>query len=97
MTDQTIDERIAARKAAEEELRTNLLRCNLDGPYEFPSGGMFGDPLGDLFGAARRRFAICLDCGSLVVLDDPETLDDGQVIERGVRLHTAWHGRVKTR
>jgi hypothetical protein len=50
-----------------------------------------------MFGEPRTRYCICLRCGAMVVLDDAETLDDGRVIERSVRLHTAWHEQVKTR
>lgn len=90
MTDQTAEDRTAARKAAEDEMRAALNDVQLDGPYEFPSEGL-GFGLGVLFGPLpRQRFAVCLRCGAMVVLDDPETRDD-RPIERSVRLHTAWH------
>ena len=93
MTDQTnptADERIAQRQAAEDTLRAQLAALQLDGPYSFSRGF---DPVSVMFGGAGRdRFAICLRCGAMVVLDDPEERGPGeQPIERSVRIHTAWH------
>lgn len=92
MTDKpTIEERIAQRRQAEDELRVQLAAVNLDGPHKFPTGGGF-DPIGSfLGGGARSSYAICLTCGAVVVLEDPEELADGRQVERGVRLHTVWH------
>lgn len=93
---ETTEERMAARKKAEDDLRANLAELQLDGPHRLAAGGGF-DPISLLFGEPRTRYCICLRCGAMVVLDDAETLDDGRVIERSVRLHTAWHEQVKTR
>lgn len=80
----------AEKDERREQRRLALAAVNLDGPFEFPTGG---DILGGLFGGygARSSFAVCLCCGSMVVLDDPEEAADGRHYERGVRLHTAWH------
>lgn len=93
----TVEELMAARQHAKDQLRDQLGRLDLDGPFDFPTGGGFGDVLGSLFGGspARNQFAICLLCGSIVVLNDPEDLGNGgPPIERGVRLHTTWHEEV---
>lgn len=94
MPDQpTIEERIARRREREERVREQLAAVHLDGPFDFPRGGF--DAIGAIFGGARDRFAVCLRCGSIVVLNDPEDIGNGGApIERGVRLHTAWHDQL---
>lgn len=84
-------ERQVHREQAEADLRERLAAVQLDGPFEFPRGG--GLDFAAIFGGGepRGRFAICLRCGSTVVLDDPEELPSGLQVERGVRLHTLWH------
>lgn len=91
MTDhsKTTEERIAERREREEALRQQLRALDLDGPFDFPRSGF--DSMSAIFGSVRDRFAICLRCGALVVLNDPEERPDAPPIERGVRLHTAWH------
>lgn len=94
---QTAEERIAQRRNQEDRLREQLAAIDLDGPFDFPRGGF--DPMAAMFGGggsgARDRFAVCLRCGSIVVLNDPEDLGQGGApIERGVRLHLAWHEQV---
>lgn len=87
-----IEDRIAERAEQENEQRRRLAALQLDGPFDFPRGGGF-DPFTALFGTGgmRDRFAVCLRCGSIVVLNDPEERPDGPPVERGVRLHTLWH------
>lgn len=98
MTDQqpdTTEDRANARQAAEDARRAALAEFHLDGPYPFDHGG--GLTLGALlFGGSgiRDSFAVCLRCGAAVVLNDPEERPAGPPIERGVRLHTAWHEEV---
>lgn len=88
----TTDERIAQHQAREDDLRAALADADLDGPFDFPSGGLdFGSIFG---GSARNRFAICLRCGAVVMLNDPEERPDGPPIERSVRLHLGWHLEV---
>lgn len=87
----TYAEREAARKAAEDELRTKLAAVDLDGPFDFPATL---DPMAMLLGGARGRYAICLKCGAVVVLDDPQEVAGIEPIERGVWLHTRWHAEV---
>lgn len=94
MTDQpkpTVEERIAERQAVEDELRARLADLQLDGPYDFARGL---DPLTAMFGGARDRFAVCLRCGAMVVLNDPEKRTDSRPIERGVRIHFTWHEQL---
>lgn len=89
----TTDERIAQHQAREDDLRAALADADLDGPFDFPSGGgLFGGL--PFTSPARNRFAICLRCGALVALNDPEERPDGPPIERGVRIHTTWHLEV---
>lgn len=89
----TVDERIAAREERERVLREKLLAIGLDGPHEIRTG----DPLSFL--AGTFTYAICLECGSLVKLDDPEPSegDPEVMIERSVRLHTLWHRSTEAR
>lgn len=79
------------RERLEAEFRARLASVDLDGPFDFPKGG--GLDFAAMFGGAepRGRFAVCLRCGSMVVLGDPEERPDGSQVERGVRLHTFWH------
>lgn len=95
MTDKTAEERIAERKAAEENLRRQLAEVDLDGPYKITqSGGMFGGF--DMFAAGDILYAICFKCGSMVRLNDPEETEPDKVpIERSVRLHTEWHAELE--
>lgn len=86
------EERRAAQQAQEDTFRAALAVLQFDGPFDFPAGGF--DVFSALaFGgwAPRSKFAICLRCGACVVLADAEELPDGKQMERGVRLHTAWH------
>lgn len=76
-------------KKKREDQRQALAGVQLDGPHFFNTGfdamGMF---------AQRNKFAICLRCGSLVVLNDPETSPEGWEIERSVRIHLEWHEEI---
>lgn len=99
MTDQsppTVEDRIAARNAATEALRHRLAAMQLDGPHRFPSGSTF-DPVSTMFGSrVRDQYAICLRCGTVVMLNDPEVGRDGEgAIERGVHLHVDWLARAE--
>lgn len=95
MTDQakpTAEERTAARQAAEDEKRARLAELHLDWPFPFSHGDIFGA----IFNVGiRDSFAVCLRCGSIVVLNDPEERPDGPPVERGVRLHTGWHEQME--
>jgi hypothetical protein len=81
----SIDERIAQRKAEQDRLRATLAEWSLDGPHTVWGSGPFGPSL---------TYAVCLKCGAMVMLGDLEQLVEGMWTERGVRLHTAWHARV---
>lgn len=89
----TAEERAAEREEAERQLRNALATCHLDGPFAFPQAF---DPLTAVFGAGgiRDKFAVCLLCGAMVVLNDPEERTDGPPVERGVQLHVAWHAEA---
>lgn len=87
MTD--VEDRIAQRKAEEARLQEGLAAAGFDGPFVFHSGDMFS---GGFFGGGALRHAICLTCGSMVRLDDPQEREDGAPpIERGILLHSSWH------
>lgn len=79
-----IDERVAKRREEEEALRQRLADANLDGPHHFPDGvlGFLG---------ARNKFAVCLTCGAMVLLNDHAQNDEGGYYERSATLHMRWH------
>lgn len=87
MAEKSIDERVEERRQAEEALRNQLAGLNLDGPHRLPSGGL---DFGSMFGASRDKYAICLTCGAVVMLNDPLEAD-GHFIERSVKIHVEWH------
>ncbi len=63
----------------ERQRRTEALtRFGFDGPKTLGA---------DIFPAEG---AICLTCGALILLGDGEEIG-GVQIERGIRLHSAWH------
>lgn len=95
MSDETVEDRIAARREAEQEHREALARMGLDGPHTFSGGDMFGGMF-----AEPLVYAICVGtggwvgCGSMVRLSDPEEFDGKPDIERSVRLHLEWHAAL---
>lgn len=86
----SVEERIAQRRAEEDRLRARLANLDLDGPYRFQSG----DFVSSMFGGGALVYAICTRCGAMVRLEDPMETGDSPAIERGVKLHTDWHREV---
>lgn len=83
----SVDERVAKISEAEERLRQGLAARNMDGPHRFPDG-MFG---AGLFGGGRDKFAVCLVCGAMVLLNDHAQNEDGSAYERSATTHANWH------
>lgn len=76
----TVEEDRAAREAYAEKLHA----LGFAGPRKLGESGFLG--------LGSHEGAVCLTCGSLVLLGDPEDTDHGP-IERGIRLHVEYHAR----
>lgn len=88
MTTKATEQRIAERRQANDELRERLAGLDFDGPFEIHAGF---DPISFLAGPSR--YAICLRCGCMVRVDDPEERE-GRMIERSIRVHVEWHASI---